>query len=546
MSQLDQPLYQVPSRKTEPIIQTAIINFHDRKIGVPDCLIPHDNLDQHIGIIKLRIRGEIPITKEIHIDYNIDKSASMSEPCKDGNSKMQHIKFALQNMLQIFHQKTEANISVRIQSFDDDVYTVLETVEDIKSKTEDDLNAIIAKINIMSPDKRTNIEKTLKETNAYLAPYIRDNPSKRVAHILLTDGEITSGSKDKSYLKGLVNNDYPNIFLGYGLEHDNLLLTSLSSAGKYNEYRFVDNLEKSGLVYGEVIHQLLYTAIEDVTLKADNCEIYDYSTNTWTTTLDIGHLISDQEKIYQIRSLKPKEALIAIYGRTIHQTRQSEMLTDEIEFQTHASPVIVSIEPHDLTNYLFRQKTQELLFKTKEHLQNIREYKEKDHQFKRYKSVFKETDVLTDVLNTKTDVLKTQLKDFFKSMLDYIEANKLKDDEFFKMLCDDIYIAIKSFDMENGLMFAAARHTSQGRQQSYTPRFEEANEDAVTHNTLKRGYTLAGSRALIESNTAKKCDLEVNYQLSQNDISPYSSIGQVKLMRDVSYTQPTVEDLNSP
>jgi hypothetical protein len=222
------------------------------------------------------------------------------------------------------------------------------------------------------------------------------------------------------------------------------------------------------------------------------------------------------------------------------------MLTDEIEFQTHASPVIVSIEPHDLTNYLFRQKTQELLFKTKEHLQNIREYKEKDHQFKRYKSVFKETDVLTDVLTTKTDVLKAQLKDFFKSMLDYIEANKLKDDEFFKMLCDDIYIAIKSFDMENGLMFAAARHTSQGRQQSYTPRFEEAKEDAVTHNTLKRGYTLAGSSAVIQSNTAKKCDPDLNYQLSQNDISPYSSIGQVKLMRDVSYTQPTEEDLNTP
>ena len=547
----DQTLLQVPSRKTEPIIQTAIINFHDRKVGVPDCLIPHDNLDQHMGILKLRIRNEIPITKEIHIDYNIDKSASMSEPCKDGNSKMQHIKFALQNMLQIFHQKTEANISVRIQSFDDDVYTVLETIEDIKSKTEDELDVIITKINKMLPDKRTNIEKTLNETNSYLSPYIRDNPLKRVAHILLTDGEITSGSKDNTYLKSLVNNDYPNIFLGYGLQHDNLLLSSLETAGKYNEYRFVDNLEKSGLVYGEVIHQLLYTAIEDVILKAENCEIYDYSTNKWSATLDIGHLISDQEKIYQIRSVKPKEALIAVYGRTIHQTRHFEVLSDEIELQMHASPVMVSIEPCDLTNYLFRQKTQELLFKTKEHLQNIREYKDKDHQFKRYKSVFKETDVLKES-EKKTDVLKTQLKDFFKSMLDYIEANKLKDDEFFKMLCDDIYIAIKSFDMENGLMFAAARHTSQGRQQSYTPRFEETDPSLAPTTTLKRGYTL-GLRAMPIQNPVLepkdiKDDLELNYQLSQNDISPYSSIGQVKLMRDVSHTQPIqdIKDLNSP
>jgi hypothetical protein len=549
-SQIETPLFQVPSFKTEPIIQNAIINFHDRKVGVPDCLIPHDNLDQYIGIIKLRIRGEIPITKEIHIDYAIDKSGSMLDSCKDGKTKIQHIKFALQNMLQIFHQKIESNISVRIQSFNDNVYTVIETVEDIKSKTEEELNEIITKINEITPEKSTNIEKTLKATNKYLNPYIREHHSKRVAHILLTDGEITNGSTNKSYLKGLINNDYPNIFLGYGLQHDNLLLTSLETAGKYNEYRFVDNLEKSGLVYGEVIHKLLYTAIEDVTLKAENCEIYDYSTNTWTTTLNIGHLISDQEKIYQIRSLKPNEAHIAVYGRTIHQTRQLDMLTNEIELQIHATPVIISSVPCDLTNYLFRQKTQELLFKTKEHLQNS----EANDPLDKYKSVLIES----KKVNKKTDDLKKEIKDFFKSMLDYIEANKLKEDEFFRMLCDDIYIAIKSFDMENGLMFTAARHKSQGRQQSYTPRFEETKLDTdpslVPTTALKRGYTL-GERAeprqspVLETTKVTKDELDLNYQLSQNDISPYSSIGQVKLMRDVSYTQPiqeVTEDLNTP
>jgi len=534
-TQSESTLFQVPSRKTEPIIQTAIINFHDRTIGVPDCLIPHDNLDLHMGIIKLHIRNEIPITKEIHIDYAIDKSRSMLELCKDGKSKMQHIKFALQNMLQIFHQRIEANISVRIQSFDTDVYTVLETVEDIKSKTEDELNEIIRKINEMTPDKSTNIEKTLIKTKDYLDSYFKEHPLKRVAHILLTDGAITSGSANKSYLKSLINKEYPNIFLGYGLEHDNLLLTSLSSAGKYNEYRFVDNLEKSGLVYGEVIHKLLYTAIEDVTLKAENCEIYDYSTNTWTTTLDIGHLISDQEKIFQIRSLKPKEALISVYGRTIHQTRQSEVLTNEIELQINASPVFLSGIPCDLTNYLFRQKTQEFLFKTKEHLQNS----ESDDPFDEYKSVLIEPTKETDVLKKETDVLKKEIKDFFKSMLDYIEANKLKDDEFFKMLCDDMYIAIKSFDMENGLMFTAARHNSQGRQQSYTPRFEETDSSLEPSTILKRGYTL-GPRVRPETIETKVPEL--NYELSQNDLSPYSSIGQVKLMREVSNTQ----DLKAP
>jgi hypothetical protein len=156
--------------------------------------------------------------------------------------------------------------------------------------------------------------------------------------------------------------------MGYGLEHDNILLTNLASTGLHNEYRLVDNLEKAGLVYGEVIHQLLYVALEDVTLKSENCEIYNYTTNTWTTTLDIGHLVGEQQKTYQIRTTasNSKNALIAIYGRTIHQTKQFEVLSNDIIFQTHALPVIqILSDPCDLTKYLFRQKTQELLFATK-------------------------------------------------------------------------------------------------------------------------------------------------------------------------------------
>jgi len=98
--------------------------------------------------------------------------------------------------------------------------------------------------------------------------------------------------------------------------------------------------------------------------------------------------------------------------------------------------------------------------------------------------------------------------------------------------------------MENGLMFTAARHTSQGRQQSYTPKFEEPEAEPVS-TTLRRGYTLGGRPALdLATTTTKITKDDLMYQLSQNDISPYSSIGQVKLMRDVSYTQQ--EDLKEP
>ena len=119
-------------------------------------------------------------------------------------------------------------------------------------------------------------------------------------------------------------------------------------------------------------------------------------------------------------------------------------------------------------------------------------------------------------------------------MLEYIEANKLKDDEFFKMLCDDIYVAIKSFDMEHGLMYTAARQTSQGRQQTYTPRIQE------TTTTLKRGYTLGPKTKELDTYLLSQ------YEPSQNDITPYTTIGQAKLMREVSYTLPLDDATDKP
>jgi hypothetical protein len=557
-----------PSRASEPIIQTSIINFHKRTIAVPDCLIPHHNLDEQFGIFKLKIRSEIPIRKDLHVHLNVDKSGSMSERCRDGSSKMHHIQHTLENMLRIFHQKTESNISVHIKSFDSNIYTALETVEDIKSKTAQELEQIISQIYAISPSGSTNIEKTLISAASNLKEEKEDR-KKRLTHILLTDGQITDGKSNKTYLKSLINNDYPNIFLGYGLQHDNILLESLASTGKHNEYRFIDNLEKAGLVYGEVIHQLLYTAIEDVTLKAENCEIYDYATNTWTDTLYIGHLISEQEKTLQIRTTNTKSSQIAIYGRTIHQTKPAEVLTDDIVLQSHVVPVIMETIPCDLTNYMFRQKTQELLFATKQMHRNI-QY-EKDIQdnkyviddFEKYKHLYETGEresILSELESQKRELktkLKTKIQSFFKTMLDYVEANQMKENEFYKMLCDDMYIAIKSFEIANGHMFASARHTSQGRQQSYTPRFtdeelQQQQQPDFQPTTLKRCNTLLPRqtpRYVSLQNTNQNQNLltsmdDLNpvtrgYTLSQTDTSPYTSIGQEKMMREVSLNQNT-------
>ena len=542
--------FRPPCHASEPIIQVAIINFHNNSVPVPDCLIPHDNLESSFGIANIQMRDEIPIVKEIHFAFTIDRSGSMSHACADGRTKMEHIIHTLENMLRIFHKKSGSKISIRVQSFDGDIYIDVETVEDLGQKSQTELEAIIARVHQISPGGTTNIEKAIVASNDHISTYIDEHPLTKVAHIFLTDGEISEGCTDKEFLKSLVSKRYPNIFMGYGLDHDAPLLRSLASTGLHNEYRFVDNLEKAGLVYGEVIHQLLYPALEDVTLLAEGCELYNYATNTWTTKLDVGNLISEQQKIFHIRTTTPNHAQLAIYGRTIHQTKHKEVLCNEITFQTHALPMkIETASKCDLTNYLFRQRTQEYLFATNQLLE--RQY-DLEHNtvdvYTKYSMLYqqnpgqaKKNEDLQKIREEK-DILKQQMKDFFKTMLDYITSNNLKDDDFFKTLSDDVYIALKSFDTQYGMMYAAARQTSQGRQQTYCSiplsqlrgdPVKDTNDDddlPPVPPRLTRGVSMSSNFPPVD-----KDDLDLDYTLSQRQTSGYSSIGVLKMMREVSY-----------
>ena len=547
--QEDNNNFRPPCRASEPIIQVAIINFHNKSTPVPDCLIPHDYLESSFGIANIHMKNEIPIIPEIHFDFNIDRSGSMSQSCEDGRTKMDHIIHTLENMIRIFHKKTGAKISIRVQSFDESIYVDVETVEDLGQKTLPELEAIVLKVHQISPGFATNIAKALIASNKHLDAYIRDHPSTKVVQILLTDGEITDGSSDKEYLKSLVSEKYPNIFMGYGLDHDAPLLKSLASTGLHNEYRFVDNLEKSGLVYGEVIHQLLYPALNDVTLLAKECELYNYATNTWTTKLDIGNLISDQQKIFHIRTTTPDQAQLAIYGRTIHQTKHNEVLSKEIEFQTHVLPVKVELESKcDLTNYLFRQRTQEYLFETNALLGKQYDLQHKPvDPFDKYNLLYqsspdqRQKDEDFQQIRKEKDLLKEQIKEFFKTMLDYITSKNLKEDDFFKTLCDDMYIALKSFDTHHGMMYAAARQTSQGRQQTYCSiPLSQLRGDPVKDDDDDALPPVPPCLTRDVSSAAKD-DLDLNYTLSNKQTSGYTSLGVLKMMQEVSYHLPEQE-----
>ena len=496
------------------IIPECVQQINEINFGILNIKMCKDkvNKDKDEGKKDKKEEQDIKEKKKLHVYFTIDASGSMSDRCIDRRTKMEHILFTLENMLRIFHEKEDIEIALNIQSFDSQVKEIVTNVNNIH---DENIEELVQKIRTIRPSGSTNIELALKSVSENINKVILTNDKTEHVHIFLTDGEITEGSKELDILKSLVPKDITNIFIGYGKEHDSYVLSNLAK-GKKNEYRFIDALEKAGLIYGEIVHSLFYKALEDVKINCINCEIYNYETNEWSAWIEIGDLLYEQKKTYHIRSNN-------------HEICKIEIVSNNPEI---CKKEIVSNNPeneNELIKYLFRQKTQELLFEAKKLSEetNITRYG------------------LYNGVEEDLPNMKKKLKKFLNSLLEYKKNSELENDNFLKMLCDDIYIVNKTLGTRYGNMFSCARQTSQGRQQSYTCSDiqeeqygqQELYPDPLGMLQLKRSnhVTFISEDINQDINQDINDDEEIDfYKLSQEVLSPYSTNSQIDMMRSVS------------
>jgi hypothetical protein len=490
------------SEFTNTFIKSMTIHFEEDGMESNPIQLFKDP-EYKFGIVKINIKSDIPITtKPIHIVFTIDASGSMSDMCPDGRTKMRHILFTLENMLYVLHKNTETNISVYIQSFSTTVKKIVKT----NKMCDENVDSLIQKILQIIPDASTNIEAALESANRYIDLYKIENPTYDVIHLFLTDGEITSGEPNKEILKNLIKDNCTTTFIGYGLSHDSELLSFISSE-QNNEYRFIDALEKAGLVYGEILHGILYKAFENVTLCGTNCEMYNYLTNQWVNNLYIGNLLSEQSKVYHIRTKIQSELCIVDLIE-----KEVILSSSTINEPTINEPLGIG----SISDYKFRQRTQELLYDARKLSTNSNIFKLNEY----FSGQFDE------MIDAKPE-LHRKLKNFHGILTKYMIDNDRVNDAFLKNLSDDIYIANKTLGTKWGNMYTAARQTSQGRQQSYN--CTHMDIDYCTPRQLSSHSNMA---PLTDNNHNE--NVIDNYALSQDILSPYSSNSVTQVMREVS------------
>jgi len=395
---------------------------------------PVVNVDagEQFGALFIKMK-KIPLNKiPLFLLFSIDRTASMQY------RKLDYVKETFKHMMR-YLASLDITVYITVHAF----CNLVDVIVDKLLVNLDTIDDIISKIDLLVADGTTDIGNALNKGNLAIGNYNIVYPEHNSAHIFMTDGEPTIGIRNDVCLCKCIDDRFTHIFIGYGLDHNATLLRKMSNVNKA-DYLFVDNIENTGLVYAEIIHRLLYPAASDVVIEITDGEIYDWQTNQWTNIINEPTLVSETERFYQIKTTDPELVKATITGKNPGSADmilldETTVIPDLIESETGEL-----VEPNDLTKYIFRQHVQELLFEARSVIDNKSNFKKK-------------------------------LRSTFRKMRKYMREHASDDNNIIQLLCDDISLTYRTFNTEHGAMFAIARSSSQGRQQTYNVRSTSAS-----------------------------------------------------------------------
>lgn len=475
---------ELQQQQQQQVIENSYMDFHTTKktnitTNNSKYLTPFEDetSSQVFGILKIKVKDTPMIKTPQYILFMLDRSQSMSESSTDmsdssteiNSTKMEQAKHTIKNIAKLIVNSVEEcpPVFIQIFVFDDEIDEVVPKIE----ITRENMGEIVDKINSIKPRNSTNIEKALEKTHETMdieeSTHQTHKDHKEIiqkTEMFLTDGLPTVGDTNISRLikkeiertKTTKQKDNNHIYIGYGEDHNGNLLQSISLNKKNGYYYFVDKIENAGLVFGEIMHSLLYPALKNVNIKVEKGEIYDYKTNNWTPNLYIPSILSESEKIYHIRCNNPDDINTEI-------TAVNAVTNEDFKYTVERLPnLLVSKENRiietDLTKYILRQKTQEYLYHTRSVCVGIENASNTMLILPRHTK--KE-------ISEKIEKLREEIKSFLKFLKEFIKSNNYIYDKFYIMLYEDIYIAYKTFGTMEGTMYIGSRQSSQGRQTSY-------------------------------------------------------------------------------
>lgn len=530
------------STSSSPLVSLSL-EFDDSVVSCPAPVVSDDDM---FGIVTIQSLAPpyVASSTPILIVFSIDCSASMSDMCGDGRTKMHHALFTMENIVKKLHGYGEPRITIQVQAFDNDI---VEIISASKSLCQMNLDEVVAKIRAIESRGATDIGLALQSAHRTIKAFGETHPERvQMVHMMLTDGEITQGITDVPELLGLVNSNCSMICVGYGAEHDSALMSRLC-ARRGDEYRFIDSIERVGFVYGELLCRIMNKVVESPVLICTNCMAFDFKHNQWTDQLKFGDVLIDQTRTFHVRRSK------SLMQEQEHST--AVQITGLIPHTINS--ITVSQKPSadkvDLAKYQYRQRTQELLYNANLFIKKL---------VARRDSYFDQPMHYQQDHTKEKDHVIQQLTEFLACLSAHMTGAELTADPFWKMLQTDIRISVRCLgddfmNANHANMYVEARQASQGNQFSYmcsqppdncmsfdVRRMPASSMHYGRQHSDDNSFRMTANVATPDQfsvpqdedadNVVPESSAFQEQETSEDFISPYASETTTRMMRDIS------------
>ena len=436
--------------------------------------------------------------KKMLLALNIDRSGSMSSLSIDGHTSLEHTIHTTKNIIdylgELKEENPEIDVGVIVNAFDNK----MKSIGYLKIGNNKEKEEYIKKLENLTPRGSTNISgafQAIKEDEIY-----KTTPDDKKAHILMTDGRPNIG---KNSANGILesNPGGTQICIGYGTDHDAKLLQNIAENSN-GDYHFVDSIENAGMVYGEVIHSLLYCAVKDIKVEITGAEVYDFTKNIWTTSVEFSSFASEHTQSLILRSGWDSVHTVSVnvvYIESGNKVKHSKTDVFNSYNCTNGESKTDERDTH-VEKQMFRQRTMDGLFRAK----NV-EYSDRQ------------------TLKNELIILEKEIKAFMKT-------NNMEDDAFMQKLVADVYVAYTGMDSHCGVAFIGSRLTSQGNQRAY----EVNNLEALSNATTAIFGRVTGFEGMRRSSAPQ-------LNLGQSERQESSMAAPQNLRQASCYTTPTQE-----
>ncbi len=541
------------------IIQNECIIFSDKSLHKYDIHIHDDN--STYGVFNFNTISTDTTNEHLIFHFMVDVSGSMSDRIDDGRSKMQLIIHTLTNMIHYFADNME-NVYISVTGFDDNIHTYIKPTK----VTTDNVNSLISLLSKIHPLHRTDIELALQTVYGYIEEDIENITKNNHAIVLLTDGESNVGNTSHNTLADIIPNGISSNFIALGSDHNADLMYALGHKHELTTEWFINQLENTGSVYGEIIYNETHKILYDTKIRAINGKIFDYTKGIFVEELMLGTLSSEMIKQYHILSETPNDCEIEITGHKIINSSSicssigssigSSICSSIESYSNITKPSIVNID-HDITIQYLRLGVQKLMVDVRSCIQLSKiNNKIPNNIFGRINRRI-DTEYNNDftLLNKRVETMLQYVNDYIKQNNPYIDDNQdlnqdsnqdlnqdsnqdLNQDGILHGLYDDLLILHKTSKNANiqNIQLSNARETSQGRQTSYIV-------DDYSNNTspliLRRSTTSAYSTPAREEIMRNISECEKGY-INPNDIftryddDGHSSLSKVQFARSIT------------